>query len=95
MCGKKPKFADPENMYFDQNNEKAEKKVFQNLRISWNSISNYDHNKVGWQYTSEKNAKGKWTYDTSLPGYSNTGHYYGDHLTSNERMALIEYLKTI
>ncbi|MDV7389857.1 hypothetical protein RZS08_00830, partial [Arthrospira platensis SPKY1] len=40
----------------------------------------YDYARVGWQYAVEKNAKGKWTYDTSLPGYSNKGHYFGDVL---------------
>lgn len=55
----------------------------------------YDYEKVGWNYTVDNNGKGKWTYDTTLPGYSNTGHYYGDHLTDGERKALIEYLKTL
>ncbi len=55
----------------------------------------YDREKVGWNYTTEKNGKGKWNYDTTLPGYSNAGHYYGDHLTADERKAVIEYLKTL
>jgi mono/diheme cytochrome c family protein len=55
----------------------------------------YDYVRVGWQYVVEKNAKGKWTYDTSLPGYSNQGHYFGDVLDRAERQAVIEYLKTL
>ncbi|TMQ34079.1 MAG: c-type cytochrome [Planctomycetota bacterium] len=34
-------------------------------------------------------------YDTSQPGRSNAGHTFGDDLTEEERMAVIEYLKTI
>lgn len=57
--------------------------------------NDYDYQKIGWNYTVEKNGKGKWTFDTTLPGYSNTGHYFGDHLTKGERGAVIEYLKTL
>ena len=35
------------------------------------------------------------TYDTTLPGYGNQGHTFGDNLTDEQRKALIEYLKTI
>jgi mono/diheme cytochrome c family protein len=34
-------------------------------------------------------------YDTTLPGRHNTGHTYGDKLSDDERMAVIEYLKTL
>jgi hypothetical protein len=34
-------------------------------------------------------------YDTSQPGRGNGGHTYGDKLTDTERMAVIEYLKTL
>ena len=37
----------------------------------------------------------KKTYDTTLPGYSNEGHTYGDDFTEEERFAVIEYLKTL
>lgn len=49
--------------------------------------------KVGWQYTTKKKSGGKRTFDTTLPGYSNQGHTYGDKLVDEERWALIEYLK--
>jgi len=55
----------------------------------------YDHKALGWQYSVPDKAKGEWVFDTSLPGYSNKGHYFGDKLTDDERYALIEYLKTI
>ena len=34
-------------------------------------------------------------YDTTQPGRGNGGHTFGDGLTEKERMAVIEYLKTI
>ena len=34
-------------------------------------------------------------YDTSKPGRSNGGHTYGDDLSAEERMQVIEYLKTL
>lgn len=34
-------------------------------------------------------------YDTRLPGYSNSGHIFGDHLGDQDRSALLEYLKTL
>jgi hypothetical protein len=34
-------------------------------------------------------------YDTSLPGQKNTGHTFGDKLTEAERMAVIDYPKTL
>ena len=33
--------------------------------------------------------------DTTLEGYSNAGHTFGDHLAVDERAAVIEYLKTL
>ena len=39
---------------------------------------------------------GAFTFDTRLPGNSNGGHEYGTiNLTEPERMALIEFLKTL
>ena len=55
----------------------------------------YDPVKVGWKYKRKENKAGKWTYNTHLPAYSNTGHYFGDKLSTQERKALIEYLKTL
>jgi hypothetical protein len=34
-------------------------------------------------------------YNTTLPGYGNQGHYFGDKLNDDERKAVIEYLKTL
>lgn len=34
-------------------------------------------------------------YDTSIPGYSSSGHTYGDSMSASERAAILEYLKTL
>jgi len=55
----------------------------------------YDYTKVGWQYKEESKAVSTSTYNTTLPGYGNGGHYFGDALSDNERKAVIEYLKSL
>lgn len=63
----------------------------------------YDPVKLGWKVqVLERGAdpnlpaidKRK-IYDTTLPGRGNAGHTYGDHLTEDERKAVLEYLKTL
>jgi len=55
----------------------------------------YDYNTLGWKYKREENKGGKTVYNTTLPGYGNYGHTYGDKLNDPERKAIIEYLKTL
>ncbi len=55
----------------------------------------YNLEKIGWNYEEKKGSGGKWTYDTTIPGYSNAGHYFGDKLSEPDRQAVIEYLKTL
>lgn len=63
----------------------------------------FDQSSVGWQYQALQHGKEgadspqrrKRIYDTTLPGYSNAGHTFGDVLTDAERQAVIEYLKTL
>jgi len=38
---------------------------------------------------------GAFAFDTRLPGNANSGHEYGTSLSEPERMALIEFLKTL
>jgi len=57
--------------------------------------TDYDQSKVGWIYSSEQTKVDENTYDTTLKGYGNSGHIFGDQLTNLERSALIEYLKTL
>jgi mono/diheme cytochrome c family protein len=63
----------------------------------------YDPSKLGWKVQIlEQGADPRWPaserrkiYDTTLSGRHNSGHTYGDDLTEAERMAVIEYLKTL
>jgi hypothetical protein len=55
----------------------------------------YDYDRVGWKYTREDGPKGTAAYNTTLAGYGNYGHTFGDKLSDKERRAVIEYLKTL
>ena len=55
----------------------------------------YDFDQIGWKYEVHSKGEKRNIYNTTLPGYSNSGHYYGDRLSSDERKAVIEYLKTL
>jgi len=55
----------------------------------------YDYVKMGWKYTQEAGPRGTAVYNTTLPGYGNYGHTFGDKLSDHERKAVIEYLKTL
>ncbi|MEM8835178.1 MAG: hypothetical protein AAGD00_05085 [Planctomycetota bacterium] len=55
----------------------------------------YDLHAMGWNYEVVKEADHPHVYDTTLPGYGNQGHTFGDDLTPDERRALMEYLKTL
>lgn len=62
---------------------------------TFDNNADYDAVKVGWKYTVETTKSTSKTYDTTLYGYGNGGHMYGDKLTTDERKAVIEYLKTL
>ena len=51
-----------------------------------------DHARPGRGATDTARVK---IYDTTLPGYGNAGHPYGDALSRSDRRAVIEYLKTL
>ncbi len=54
----------------------------------------YDYNKNGWKYSVASSPQ-KGAYNTTLPGYGNYGHNFGDKLSDKEKKAVIEYLKTL
>ena len=82
-------------------NSKARPKVF--TRSFGTEAEDYDLAKLGWKITSLAHGadpkmpplERRKIYDTSLPGQANTGHTFADALTEPERMAVIEYLKTL
>ena len=55
----------------------------------------YDYVNLGWKYITHQQPEGTKVYNTTLPGYGNYGHYFGDKLSDTERKAVIEYLKTL
>jgi hypothetical protein len=62
----------------------------------------FDEEALGWpfvtlDYTQAEASpeEQKYIYDTNYWSQSNAGHTFGDHLSANERRALIEYLKTL
>jgi hypothetical protein len=65
--------------------------------------TDYDPRRLGWNYRELPYGKDgardpkerSRIYDTTLPGYSNKGHIFGDSLTDEERAAVLEYLKTL
>jgi hypothetical protein len=83
-------------------NSKARPKIF--TRSFSTELEAYDSEKVGWKVKVLDKAPDpakteplefRKVYDTSKPGRGNGGHTYGDKLTDAERMAVIEYLKTL
>ena len=61
------------------------------------SFDSYDYNyeKLGWNYEEFTSSENCNCYDTSLDAYGNQGHRFGDKLSHEQRMAVIEYLKTL
>lgn len=63
----------------------------------------FDKDDLGWKYEALEHGKEgadsperrQRIYDTTLHGYSNAGHTFGDALTDREKKAVIEYLKTL
>ena len=63
--------------------------------------SEYDLEQVGWPHQQVTEAElsaledPSSVYDTTVRGYGNQGHTFADHLSDEERAALLEYLKSI
>jgi hypothetical protein len=82
-------------------NSKARPKVF--TRSYRTGEEDYDPVRLGWKVTELERSPGpemseferRKIYDTTLPGRHNGGHLYGDELSEDERLAVIEYLKTL
>jgi mono/diheme cytochrome c family protein len=63
----------------------------------------YDAEAMGWRHevleagkeAAADPAERVRIYDTTLPGYDNGGHYFGDNLSEQQRNAVLEYLKSL
>jgi mono/diheme cytochrome c family protein len=66
-------------------------------------VAEYDQVKLGLKVTVLEKPPGpgasaiehRKVYDTTQPGQSHAGHTFGDRLTQEQRLAVIEYLKTL
>lgn len=64
------------------------------------NIEDYDNRRLGWKVREVDPPDPKLSvierrrvYDTTQPGRGNQGHNFGDHLTEDERLAIIEFMK--
>jgi hypothetical protein len=55
----------------------------------------YNYDIPGYYYDVQSGPGSNQVYNTTLKGFSNAGHYFGDKLSDTERRSLIEYLKTL
>lgn len=82
-------------------NSKARPKIY--TRSFETGKEDYDPVKLGWRITvldkppdpRLPGSERRKIYDTTQCGQSNGGHLFGDKLTEEERMAVIEYLKML
>jgi mono/diheme cytochrome c family protein len=80
---------------------KARPRVF--TRSYRTGEADYDREKLGWKVKvldgspdpSLPGIERRKVYDTTQPGRGNGGHTFGDKLSEEQRMAVIEYLKTL
>ncbi|MBI3782348.1 MAG: hypothetical protein HY270_02995 [Deltaproteobacteria bacterium] len=64
--------------------------------------THFDEEALGWPYVEVPYSQAEapvsertMVYDTTYWSQSNEGHPFGDHLTTSERRAVLEFLKTI
>jgi cytochrome c2 len=55
----------------------------------------YNYDIPGYNYETKDAPGGNEVYNTTIKGFSNEGHYFGDKLSEKERRSVIEYLKTL
>jgi mono/diheme cytochrome c family protein len=75
--------------------DSSKRPIFWTRNFTSTSLEEFDPQEVGWKYTVLQSATSNADYDTTRVGYGNGGHTFGDVLADGERVALIEYLKTL
>jgi hypothetical protein len=63
-------------------------------KIFFRGYDVYDPQNVGFVFAGPEAERAGFRFDTALPGNGNGGHLYGTELSSAEKRALIEFLKT-
>ena len=78
-------------------------RFWRRVATSSDDPADFDTEDVGWRHetlatgqadVADPAARAR-IYDTTLPGHDNGGHVFGDHLSDDERSAVVEYLKTL
>lgn len=77
--------------------------LWMSLARSGNDVDAFDREHVGWLHQTLTvgslealdSDRHKYVYDTAKVGHGNGGHTFGDHLEHRQRLAVIEYLKTL
>jgi hypothetical protein len=64
-------------------------------KIFYRGFDVYDQKKVGFVSDGAEAERVGLKYDTSVTANSHQGHLYGTDLSSDDKKALIEYLKTL
>ena len=64
-------------------------------KVFYRGYDVYDPEKVGFVSAGSEAERVGFKYDTSVPANSNQGHVYGTDLPTEDKKALIEYLKTL
>ncbi len=64
-------------------------------KVFYRGYDVYNSEQVGFVAQGREAETEGFKYDTSLEGNSNQGHLYGTELSSEEKQALVEYLKTL
>lgn len=65
----------------------------QRPRTFYTGTSEFDPVKVG--YVTASGGDNSFLFDTTVEGNSNAGHEFGSSLTASQRLALLEYIKTL
>jgi hypothetical protein len=55
----------------------------------------YDQQRVGFVYDTPEARNSGFLYDTTIPGNGNAGHSFGTQLSSDQKLDLVEYMKTL
>ena len=64
------------------------------LKVFYRAYDVYDYDNVGFVSSGADAEREGVIHDTNVRGKSNQGHEYGTMLNSQQKAALIEYLKT-
>jgi len=71
------------------------KPVEQRPQQFWRGLDLFDAVKVGWVSDGDEARRIGTRLDVSQPGNSNAGHTYGTTLGADDKLALLEYMKTL